>query len=74
MISLLAPSSLLSAHGGKRLLRKIVVIGVGNLLLKDEGVGIHVLQALEKKSLPPTVQLFDGGVSGKRAKTQDYRL
>ena len=40
------------------------MIGVGNLLLKDEGVGIHVLQALEKKNLPPGVQLFDGGISG----------
>lgn len=49
---------------GLLLPRKIVVIGVGNLLLKDEGAGIHVLQALEKKNLPPGVQLFDGGVSG----------
>jgi hydrogenase maturation protease len=57
-----APCSLLTA--GLLLPGKIVVIGVGNLLLKDEGVGIHVLQALEKKNLPPGVQLFDGGVSG----------
>jgi hydrogenase maturation protease len=57
-----APCSLLAA--GLFLPRKVAVIGVGNLLLKDEGVGIHVLHELEKKSLPPGVHLFEGGVAG----------
>ena len=35
--------------------KDILVLGVGNLLLKDEGVGIHVIQALEKEGLPPNV-------------------
>lgn len=34
--------------------KKTLILGVGNLLLKDEGVGIHVIQALEKKRFPPT--------------------
>jgi hydrogenase maturation protease len=42
---------------------RIVVIGVGNLLLKDEGVGIHVVQALQEIGLPPDVRLIDGGTS-----------
>jgi hydrogenase maturation protease len=42
---------------------RIVIIGVGNLLLKDEGIGIHVVQALEEMELPPDVQLIDGGTS-----------
>jgi hydrogenase maturation protease len=43
---------------------KIVIIGVGNLLLKDEGVGVHVVQELRKKGLPSTVEVHDGGVAG----------
>lgn len=43
--------------------RKLVV-GIGNLLLKDEGVGVHVIRALEKRSLPPDVELIDGGTAG----------
>lgn len=42
----------------------ILILGVGNLLLQDEGVGIHVIQALEKESLPPNVHLMDGGTGG----------
>ena len=29
---------------------RVAVVGMGNLLLKDEGVGIHVIRALEKAS------------------------
>jgi hydrogenase maturation protease len=42
---------------------RIVVIGVGNLLQRDEGIGIHAIQALEKMDLPPDVKLVDGGTS-----------
>ncbi len=44
--------------------KKIVVLGIGNLLLKDEGVGIHVIEALKKETLPENVELIDGSVSG----------
>lgn len=42
---------------------KVVVIGVGNLLMKDEGIGIHAVRELEKLNLPPYVKLIDGGTS-----------
>jgi hydrogenase maturation protease len=42
---------------------RIVVIGVGNLLLKDEGIGIHVVKALQEIGLPDDVKLIDGGTS-----------
>ncbi len=42
---------------------RVVVIGVGNLLMQDEGIGIHAVQALEKMALPPDVKLVDGGTS-----------
>ena len=42
---------------------KTIILGVGNTLLSDEGVGIHVLEALAKSSLPQegVVDLIDGG-------------
>lgn len=43
---------------------KKVVVGIGNLLLKDEGVGVHVIRALEKRRLPADVELVDGGTAG----------
>jgi hydrogenase maturation protease len=36
------------------------VVGVGNVLLRDEGVGCHVAHALEGSSLPD-VKIIDGG-------------
>jgi hydrogenase maturation protease len=42
---------------------KIVIIGVGNLLMKDEGVGIHAIRELEQLNLPADVNLIDGGTS-----------
>ena len=43
---------------------RILIIGVGNLLLKDEGVGVHVAQELQKRTLPAGVEVYDGGVEG----------
>ena len=42
---------------------RIVVIGVGNLLQKDEGIGIHTIRALQEINLPKDVKLIDGGTS-----------
>jgi len=36
------------------------VLGIGNILLKDEGVGCHVVHALEGIPLPE-VKIIDGG-------------
>jgi len=44
---------------------KTLVLGVGNLLLADEGVGIHVIQRLaEAYQLPEDVLILDGGTLG----------
>jgi hydrogenase maturation protease len=41
---------------------KTLVLGIGNSLLSDEGVGIHVIQALEPiLSADADVELMDGG-------------
>ncbi len=44
--------------------KKIVVIGVGNLLLADEGIGIHAVNELKKENFPPYVEIIDGGTAG----------
>ena len=43
---------------------KIVIIGIGNLLLMDEGVGIHIINTLEEYNLPQNVEIYDGGTGG----------
>lgn len=42
---------------------KIVVLGMGNLLLKDEGIGVHVAHAVQEMTSPDNVELevIDGG-------------
>ena len=41
-----------------------LILGIGNVLLRDEGVGVHVVKALEKTELPSGVEALDGGTSG----------
>jgi hydrogenase maturation protease len=43
--------------------KKIVVLGIGNLLRGDDGVGVHAVRALEKMALPPEVEVVDSGTS-----------
>jgi hydrogenase maturation protease len=45
--------------------RSIAIIGVGNLLLSDDGVGIHAVQTLRSESCVGSVaRLIDGGTVG----------
>jgi len=43
---------------------RIVVIGIGNLLLMDEGIGVHTINELEKHDLPGSIEIYDGGTGG----------
>jgi hydrogenase maturation protease len=40
---------------------KILVLGIGNYLMGDEGVGVHTIHALSKIKLPEYVNIMDGG-------------
>jgi len=42
---------------------KVVVLGMGNLLLKDEGIGVHVAHAMQEMPSPDNMSLevVDGG-------------
>jgi hydrogenase maturation protease len=41
-----------------------LVLGVGNVLLSDEGIGVHIARRLESMQLPPHVEVIDGGTGG----------
>ena len=44
---------------------RVVVLGVGNLLLSDDGLGVRVIEDLQRRfDMPDGVELVDGGVSG----------
>ncbi len=43
---------------------RLLVLGVGNLLLGDEGVGVHAVRLLEAQGLPPEATVIDGGTGG----------
>jgi hydrogenase maturation protease len=43
---------------------RILILGVGNLLLSDEGVGVHVAQRMLQIDLPPEVRVVEGGTDG----------
>jgi hydrogenase maturation protease len=45
--------------------QRILILGVGNVLLKDEGVGVRIVRELEARfDFAPNVRLVDGGVLG----------
>jgi len=44
---------------------RIVVLGVGNILLSDEGIGVRAIEKLQHDfDLPPEVVVIDGGTTG----------
>ena len=43
----------------------ITILGIGNLLLRDDGVGVHAIRKLQHEyEFPGTVTLLDGGTKG----------
>lgn len=44
---------------------RVVVLGIGNTILSDEGVGVHAAEALrDLYDLPDGVEVIDGGTAG----------
>lgn len=44
---------------------KITVLGIGNIILKDEGFGVHIVEKLQQEySFPSNVEVLDGGTLG----------
>ncbi|HEY4485928.1 MAG TPA: HyaD/HybD family hydrogenase maturation endopeptidase [Nitrospiria bacterium] len=46
---------------------RVLVLGIGNILMQDDGIGVWAVRALaESASLPPNVRLLEGGIAGLR--------
>ena len=48
---------------------KTLILGLGNILMGDEGVGVHVVRAVEQRlmrafELPSNIECLDGGTGG----------
>jgi hydrogenase maturation protease len=44
--------------------RGTLVLGIGNLLMGDEGVGVRAVERLQREPWPPGVTVVDGGTGG----------
>lgn len=44
--------------------KNTLILGLGNILLKDEGVGVRVAEKIKAMNLPPDVEVMDGGTMG----------
>jgi hydrogenase maturation protease len=38
-----------------------MVVGIGNLIMQDDGAGVHVIDCLSRMGIPEQVELIDGG-------------
>ena len=48
----------------KRIVRRILVAGIGNIFLGDDAFGVEVAQALMRRPLPAEVWVVDFGIRG----------
>jgi hydrogenase maturation protease len=44
--------------------RGTLILGIGNILMGDEGVGVRAIELLQQESWPPHVTVVDGGTGG----------
>lgn len=42
----------------------ILILGIGNYLMGDEGVGVHTALRLQEMQLPENIEIVDGGTGG----------
>ncbi len=47
-------------------MKRILVLGIGNILQKDDGIGVHIVNHIAETGmeLPGDVELADGGTAG----------
>ena len=44
--------------------KKMKILGCGNTLMGDDGVGIRVIERLQEMKLPESIEIIDAGVGG----------
>lgn len=56
------------------MMKNILILGIGNLVLNDAGVGIHIVHMLKSFVMPEGVDILDGGMGGSAliSTVQDY--
>ena len=54
-----------ACEGGRPRAARVLVLGAGNILLSDEGIGVRVVEALQQRyQVPEGVEILDGGTCG----------
>ena len=43
---------------------RTLVLGLGNVIMGDEGIGVHVVRTLGQQALPQNIECLDGGTGG----------
>lgn len=43
---------------------RTLILGLGNVLLQDEGIGVHTLKVMNQMKWPENIDLLDGGTGG----------
>lgn len=43
---------------------EILVLGIGNYLMGDEGVGVHFINRIQESDFPDNISFIDGGTGG----------
>lgn len=44
--------------------KKTLILGLGNVLMGDEGIGVKSIEGIKKEDLPDHVDVLDGGTGG----------
>lgn len=44
--------------------KPLLILGIGNYLMADEGIGVHLARIFEEESLPNGIDVLDGGTGG----------
>jgi len=54
-----------ACEGAHPRVASVLVLGAGNILLSDEGIGVRVVEALQERyQVPEGVEILDGGTCG----------
>ena len=44
-------------------MKRTLIIGVGNTIMGDDGLGVHALRALQRRALPAGTETFEAGTA-----------
>jgi hydrogenase maturation protease len=48
----------------KKMDKKLLILGIGNYLMGDDGLGVHVINELKNRNFPENVEVVDGATKG----------